>query len=144
MTYASTYSSNECESYTCTNPMCTACYYDTSAIQNNHCTACIENAFLIEGALGTCVCSVGFYYSLKSKTCEKCNSLCSTCLTGPGPDQCLLCKLGRPKWNGVCMESCSAIPEPFNSTYVYSGLRENSCEPCPDFHYTTNSVTCQP
>jgi len=143
-TYATSYSANECDDYTCSSSMCTSCYYDSASVKNNYCTGCIENAFLIDGSLSTCVCSLGFYYSLKTQTCKACHPLCASCLKGSGPDQCLLCKPGRPRWNGVCVESCRALPPPFNATFVYAGLRENTCEACPEFHYTTNSVTCIP
>ena len=42
--YASDY--NFCLNQNCTNDLCTSCYADTKSINDNYCTACIDNAEL--------------------------------------------------------------------------------------------------
>jgi hypothetical protein len=91
-TYEDFWSSDSCSSYTCTNDLCIACYKDDSAKSNNYCTACIDNADLIDGNLGLCKCKPGYYYSgTDTNACLKCHPFCITC-TGYGPDKCIECK----------------------------------------------------
>jgi hypothetical protein len=53
----------------CTNDLCTACYYDSVATNDNYCTACIANASLTDGSIGDCSCNTGYYYESSTNTC---------------------------------------------------------------------------
>ena len=60
---------NNCLVDNCTNTLCTSCYSDTSAWNNNYCTSCISNAFLTSGTIGDCQCNLGYYYDNSTATC---------------------------------------------------------------------------
>lgn len=76
----------------------------TFCVPKNHlctdqtCTSCIKGVFYTPGtAQGTLncqpLCSIGYYYSTDPTIfeCQPCANNCLIC-TGPGLDQCLLCK----------------------------------------------------
>lgn len=123
--------------------MCIACYKDTTARNNNFCTACIPNAFILDGSMGDCKCKADYYYDKTAVKCLRCHSFCKEGCSGPTPSDCFECKQGYPRWNGECKTGCNVIDFPFNTTYVFSA-KENLCKPCSDYQYTLNSVQCQP
>ena len=116
---------------------------EVTAKNDNFCTACIPNAEIVDGSMGFCQCQKGFYLDTKSKTCKKCHEYCDGC-TGPSTFDCVKCKSYRPRWNGDCKTDCGDIEYPYNLTYVFSGMPENTCKSCFDFYYTVNSQLCLP
>eukprot|EP00347_Sterkiella_histriomuscorum_P009708 403340186 len=139
--YASQY--NYCLDRNCTNDLCTSCYYDTDAWNNNYCTGCIPNASIIDGTLGNCACNDGYFQQNSTTiTCESCHANCKTCY-GLTNSKCYTCKQGKPSWQGKCLDNCGQIGSPYNETYTYSS-KENTCVSCYDFYYTTDWLTCTP
>ncbi|XP_033109451.1 proprotein convertase subtilisin/kexin type 5-like [Anneissia japonica] len=126
--------------YTCANSttFCTSCPIGLYLNSLNRCvTECDDNEYL--------------HYISDDGQCLECDVACTTC-NGPGPTQCLSCKPGYVKKDGVCIEyrSCPSgyyIDDdnclrchPACSECI--GPEDQDCTQCPD-HYVLVGKRCQ-
>ncbi|CAG9335952.1 unnamed protein product [Blepharisma stoltei] len=88
-----------------TNDYCNMCYQQicvTCDSINLACISCITNAQAVSGA---CQCSPNAYWVSSTKTCEKCDNLCSDC-SGSLNFICTTCVSPNVLVSNICLREC--------------------------------------
>ncbi|ELP93728.1 hypothetical protein EIN_321410 [Entamoeba invadens IP1] len=116
------------------NKKCVKCI-DNCILENDTCITNYNNTFCAVGtSLGCTRCINGFYYSYNTKTCERCNSNCQTCLS---QSICLSCNEGMFLSDHVCKSN----DELKDSCKKFSNTG-SGCYQCNDGYYR-NRVDCK-
>ena len=100
--YMASQNENECQKCP---PFCQTCLKGPSA--GVQCAKCEGSLVIHEGKCLT-TCPYGYFKSQESGSCQKCNTMCETCV-GPRPSQCSKCTKGHSYYQRQDITTCICL-----------------------------------